>query len=187
MSGTFSGNPKTEWLTEAGADRDMALLEAFWYDDPDGRRWTAPAGSVVNGASIPAPLWSAVGSPYTGEYRRASIVHDVACGDPGVDRREADRMFYFACLAGGCTAAQARLLYAGVRIGAWLPWIRLWRHDAAVRSSAMRGEAEPALTDVSMQSTYREIAADIQSRPYEMPFEELEALVDRHMQAKASQ
>jgi hypothetical protein len=187
MSGSFSGNPKTEWLTEVGVDRTMALLEDFWYDDPDGRRWTAPKASVVNGASIPAPLWSSVGSPYTGEYRRASIVHDVACDDPTVDRKEADRMFYFACLAGGCTRAQARLLYAGVRIGAWLPHVRLWSHDAAVRPSAMRGEAQPELTDVSMQNTYREIAVDIQSRDPDMAFAELEELVDHHLQAKSNQ
>lgn len=187
MSGTFSGNPRTEWLSEAGADRNMALLEDFWYDDPAGRRWTAPAGSVVNGASIPAPLWSTVGSPYTGEYRRASIVHDVACDDPAVNRREADRMFYFACLAGGCTRAQARLLYAGVRIGAWLPDIRLWSHEDAVRPAAMRHEVGPTLTETSMQNTYREIAADIQSRPDDLPFDELEALVDGHLRAKANQ
>lgn len=55
-NGTFSGNPKTEWLTEQGADRNMRMLEDFWYDDPAGRRWKAPKGSIVNGASIPEAL-----------------------------------------------------------------------------------------------------------------------------------
>jgi hypothetical protein len=66
-------------------------------------------------------LWTSVGSPYTGNYRRASIVHDVACvaasGNPG-KRREADRMFFQACRAGGCSIAEATILYVGVRIGA---------------------------------------------------------------------
>ena len=108
--GTFSGNPRTEWLTENGADRNMSLLEDFWYEDPAGRHWRAPKGSVINGASIPETLWSSVGSPYTGEYRRASIVHDVACDSPNSDREQADDMFYSACLAGGCSKAQANML-----------------------------------------------------------------------------
>ena len=69
---------------------------------------------MVNSASIPAPLWSTVGSPYTGPYRRASIVHDVACAaadhaaDPRTARPAADHMFYQACLAGGCSPAQTQ-------------------------------------------------------------------------------
>lgn len=133
LHNTFSGNPKTEWLTQTGNDRDMRLLEDFFYIDPKGKQWNAPAGSVVNGASIPVPLWSIIGSPYTGEYRRASIVHDIACDDTSVPRREADEMFYNACIAGGCKPKQAEVLYAGVRIGAWFPKLdsgiqKLWLH-----------------------------------------------------------
>ncbi len=187
MAGAFSGNPRTEWLTEGGADRQMQMLDDFWYDDPDGRRWEAKAGSIVNGASIPAPLWSAVGSPYTGEYRRASIVHDIACDDPTVSRKEADRMFYFACLAGGCSKSQARLLYTGVRIGAWVPDVRLWSHEAATHPDAMLDEVVPSLTDESMQTTYREIAAEVHTLPDDVPFDEVERLVDERMEAKARQ
>ncbi|HZV66526.1 MAG TPA: DUF1353 domain-containing protein, partial [Telluria sp.] len=60
-NGSFSGNPKTEWLSERGEDRDMLLLEAFWYADPHNRRWLAPQGSMTDGASIPRTLWSSVG------------------------------------------------------------------------------------------------------------------------------
>lgn len=119
MAGLFSGDPQTTWLTEPGVDRRMRLLADFWFDDPVGHRWFAPKGSVVDGASIPQALWSSVGSPYTGPYRRASIVHDVACNTNGVPRDAADEMFYFACIAGGCSVIQAKLLYAGVRIGSW--------------------------------------------------------------------
>jgi len=118
--GSFSGNPKTEWLVdEYGADRDMKLLEDFFYYDPSGKVWSAPAGSTINGASIPRALWSTVGSPYTDDYRRASIVHDVACKNINIERAAADLMFRQACMAGGCTVEQANILYAGVRLGAW--------------------------------------------------------------------
>lgn len=118
--GAFRGEPKAVWLTEANGDRRMRLSEAFGFTDADGTNWDAPKGYVVDGASIPRALWSLVGSPYTGDYRRASIVHDVACDHhphDGPQRKAADQMFYAACRAGGCGNAQAKLLYLGVRIG----------------------------------------------------------------------
>jgi hypothetical protein len=184
--GSFSGNPQTEWLSETGDDRRMKLLQDFWYDDPQGRRWLAAAGSVVDGASIPAPLWSTVGSPYTGDYRRASIVHDVACNDPAVPRRDADKMFYQACQAGGCSVAQAALLYAGVRIGAWTSRVPLWSADI-VRPLVAHGRTQPALPEESMQLTFREIAADLKAHPTKKSFGQVEAIVDRHLGAKAAQ
>jgi hypothetical protein len=123
--GTFSGNPQTEWLSETGDDRRMKLLQDFWYDDPQGRRWLAAAGSVVDGASIPAPLWSTVGSPYTGDYRRASIVHDVACNDPAVPRRD-------ACCTQACALAPGR---RGCRCGRPILCGPSWRTAAPSRPS----------------------------------------------------
>jgi hypothetical protein len=185
--GKFSESPKTEWLDEAGDDRGMRLLEDFWYDDPDGNRWCAPAGSVIDGASIPSPLWSIVGSPYTGAYRRASVVHDVACDDPDVARKDADRMFYYACLAGGCSKRQARLLYAGVRIGAWTPRIRVWSEEA-VRAPALQESGVTARpTDVSVRTAFDEIAEELESQPETLPFEEVERIVDRQLEAKSRQ
>lgn len=122
--GTFSGEPKALWLTEPGPDRNMKLIERFLFTDPDGKDWDAPADSTIDGASIPQPLWSIVGSPYTGDYRRASILHDIACerakGDK-VARRAADRMIYHGCRAGGCSISKSTVIYMGVRIGA-LSW-----------------------------------------------------------------
>jgi hypothetical protein len=120
--GTFSGTPKTEWLNQPADDaRDMKLLEEFIYSDSKGKRWDAPVGSIINGASIPQWLWDTIGSPYTGCYRNASIVHDIACvrATTKAERLLADKMFWEACVAGGCTEPQANDLYAGVRIGAW--------------------------------------------------------------------
>ncbi len=131
VEASFSGEPQAVWLTQKGAvERDMRLTHNFWYRDPDGVLWQAPADVVVDGASIPKALWALVGSPYTGDYRRASIVHDVACRLAAGDsdkRRAADRMFYHACRTGGCTVAEATLLYLGVRIGAHWPSVAAWR------------------------------------------------------------
>ena len=70
-------------------------------------------------------MWSTIGPPYVGCYRRASIVHDVWVGEldnpPATpqQRKEADRMFYDACLYDGCGKVFAWTLYIGVRLGTW--------------------------------------------------------------------
>ncbi len=78
--GQFINKVICEWLVEKGPDRDVKLIEDFKYIDPSGKPWPAKRGAVVNGASIPWALWSLwIGPPFVGNYRRASVVHDVAC------------------------------------------------------------------------------------------------------------
>jgi len=140
--GHFSGDPRATWLTEDGTeDRRMQILEPFSFTDPEGKAWPAPTDSVVDGASIPRALWTIVGSPYTGDYRRASIVHDVACKEAGSDptkRRAADRMFFHACRAGGCSIWQSTILYLGVRVGAAAPNVPMWHAAAATATAGPR-------------------------------------------------
>ena len=118
----FSGNLITEWECH----RNMVVKEQFSYTDPSGHEWVVPAGAVANGATIPRPLWSAIGSPFVGAYRRASVVHDYFVGEgdnPDVDapaRKKADRMFYQACRSDGCSRKFATMLYIGVRTGSWM-------------------------------------------------------------------
>ncbi len=110
---------------------------------------SARAGAPATDASSDRPthhrgkyeLWSLVGSPYTGDYRRASIVHDKACDEAGEDkgrRRAADRMFYHACRAGDCSIRQAIILYIGVRIGAAMRDVPSWRLAALHDDSGPR-------------------------------------------------
>ncbi len=179
--GQFSGNPKTEWLNDPNSpDRDMKLLEDFWYTDPNGRKWPAPMGSVVNGASIPRPLWSIVGSPYTDDYRDASVVHDVACRDSSVVRKDADRMFYYACLAGGCSEEQAQLLYVGVRLGDWGNRIKNWLPFSR-RAMLFRGPGERTRQEKELVAKYAGIARKLKTRKKALAFAELEQVVDAEL------
>ena len=180
--GSFSGNPKTEWLTEPGTeDRNMRLLAAFWYKDPDGRVWPAPKGSVINGASIPRPLWSTVGSPYTDDYRRASVVHDVACDSPSVPRKDADVMFYHACLAGGCSPVQARILYAGVRLGAWASNNLTDRSMSAGQLLFREQIGVPFVEETFLKGKLSEISADMKALPDDTSIEQLDRAIARHI------
>jgi hypothetical protein len=112
MFGKFIGTVKAEWIDP---DRNMSLLDDFIYVDPDERQWLAPKGAIINGASIPRIFWSIIGSPFTGEYRNASVVHDVACRSPYPAAWQAvHRMFYWACRCGGVHQKRAKIMYAAV-------------------------------------------------------------------------
>ena len=179
-NGSFSGNPKTEWLSDQGGDRDMRMLEAFWYIDPNGRRWDAPAGTVVNGASIPRTLWSTVGSPYTGDYRRAALVHDAAVGSSGVLRADADTMFYFACLAGGCSPVQAKMLYAGVRIGAWAATSPVLAMDPAAQlPDGYRLPGQQTARELEVRARYTMIGNQLMTTSDD--FADIERVVDSNL------
>ncbi len=179
-NGIFSGNPKTEWLSDKGDDRDMRVLEPFWYLDPDGRRWDVPAGTIINGASIPRTLWSSVGSPYTGGYRRAAVVHDAVMGREGVLRGEADSMFYFACLAGGCSLIQAKLLYAGVRVGTWASKQQVFAHDvAAMLPDAYRLPGQLSPRELEVRARYTLIANQLLATPD--TFSRIEGVVNQNL------
>ncbi len=113
--GTFSGPVKATWLDDEDKNsRKMRLLADFSYTDPQGHIWLAPNGSIIDGASIPQFFWSAVGGPFEGSYRRASVVHDVACQKRSSPWQSVHRMFYFAMLAGGVAESKAELMYAAV-------------------------------------------------------------------------
>jgi hypothetical protein len=94
--------------------RTVTLLSELSFFDPDSLQWTAPKGLVVDGASIPRPLWSIVGSPYTGGYRRASVIHDQFCDTKERTWRETHYVFYLASRVDGVSELYAKLLYGGV-------------------------------------------------------------------------
>lgn len=180
--GSFSEDPKTVWITNLGdSDRDMQLLEDFSYTDPQGRVWLASKGSFINGASIPRPLWSTVGSPYTDDYRRASITHDVACNTQGISRKEADVMFFHACRAGGCSATQAHVLYAGVRIGAWAS-ASIPKHSIARDKLLFRTHiSTPFNEELFLKGKLSDISNEMDGLSDDAPIEQLDNIIERHI------
>ena len=151
----FSDDPQTTWLTEVGPDRNMMLLEDFYFWDRQSVPWKAAKGLKTDGTSIPRALWTLIGSPFTGDYRRAALVHDQACDDDGGDaqkRAAADRMFFEACRAGGCSVWDATVLYLGVRVGA------AWDLDLLDNEGP---RLTHTATDNQIQQDFQDIAAQI--------------------------
>jgi len=89
----------------------MTLLSELRYADPQGVVWIAPAGSQVDGASIPRYLWSIMGGPFEGKYRNASVLHDVAYEQHNRPWQDCDRMFYNAMRSSGVSAVEAKTMY----------------------------------------------------------------------------
>lgn len=109
--GRFEGEVVALWDADG---RRMQLREPFSYIDSTDRRWTAPAGTVVDGASIPAAFWSLIGGPFSGKYRNASVVHDIGCDEMLASWEDVHWMFYEACRCAGVDEFQAKTMYYAV-------------------------------------------------------------------------
>lgn len=181
--GEFSpDDPQTEWRAETGSDRNMTLVRSFFFLDPKKKSWDVPAGYTIDGASIPRALWTLVGSPYTGDYRRASIPHDKACRDALGNkkaRKAADRMFYHACRAGGCSVAEAVLLYLGVRLGSIMPNVLSMREMAA---DDVGPRLQLTAEEERLQADYRQIGTRLRKRHTEDDPEILETQTDEELE-----
>ena len=106
--GYYSGDPVVKWNSDG---RTMTLMTELSYTDPHGVIWDAPAGSVTDGASIPRYLWSIMGGPFEGQYRNASILHDVAYEKHNRPWQDCDRMFYNAMRCSGVSGVEAKTMY----------------------------------------------------------------------------
>jgi hypothetical protein len=109
--GHYIGMVEAQWLEDG---RTMKLLKPLVFVDPDKLEWTAPAGSVVDGASIPQAAWSLIGGPFEGKYRNASVIHDVACVEKTRSWQAVHNVFYYAMLASGVDQLKAKTMYAAV-------------------------------------------------------------------------
>ena len=111
--GKFDGEVVSKWLVQGGSDRDMELIEPFAFISEDGTPWKVPAGAVINGASIPRLFWT-FASPFVGDYRRASVIHDYFCETKARDWKSTHRIFYHGCIADGVPVLKAKAMYAAV-------------------------------------------------------------------------
>ena len=89
-------------------------------------------------------------------------------------------MFYQACLSGGCSTLQAKLLYAGVRVGAWVI------SEPALTDLALskfeffyKLPGQQSAEEVIVQGKFVSIAHDLSNSADD--FATTKALVDKHL------
>ena len=111
VGGRYVGTVQVELLEEG---RKVKLLSPLKYIDPAGVEWLAPAGWIVDGASIPRVAWSVIGGPFEGKYRNASVIHDVACDQKTKPWNSVHEVFYYAMLTSGVDTITAKVMYAAV-------------------------------------------------------------------------
>lgn len=111
--GRFSEPLNVELLSEKNHAR---LLMDFTYKGPGPEElfWLAPKDTITDGASIPRVAWSVIGAPFEGQYRKAAIIHDVACVERTRSWRATHRAFYTGMRAAGVGETQAKIMYAAV-------------------------------------------------------------------------
>lgn len=111
----FEGDFEFRWLSEPQQrHRVMQSLSDITFVDSKGRRWTVPKGTRIDGASIPAFLWTFAGSPFVGNYRRASVIHDHYCDLGSEFASEVNIMFRDAMRADGLSRTESQTKYLAV-------------------------------------------------------------------------
>jgi hypothetical protein len=91
------------------------LSSEFGFEELGGRVWMVPNETCVNGASIPTAFWSVIGGPWSGPYRRASVVHDHFVRTKERTWQETHRVFYDAMLTSDVPKSKAKIMYFAVR------------------------------------------------------------------------
>ena len=108
----FNNTVKAEWL--GSNKRKMRLIESVSFRDKSGVIWIAHAGDVVDGASIPRFFWRFIGSPFIGNYRRASVIHDVYCQIKVRSSEDTHNVFRDMMEFDGVSGWKARAMYYAV-------------------------------------------------------------------------
>lgn len=117
--GEFSGDVVTRWLRSKHEDRRMVLHPdtTLKFTRYTGDVIYAKVGLEFDGASIPVWAWVFIGSPFTGKYRLAAVIHDTLCAAKDRPCRDAHRLMYEMCRSLGVGRLRATLIYKALLIG----------------------------------------------------------------------
>lgn len=108
--------------------RNYRLLRGFTYrSGPLSVK--VPKGTVTDFASVPQFLWW--GIPATGTYNAPAAMHDHLYRTGAVSRVVADALFAESMAAVGVATWRRLAMYAGVRVGGWLPYRRYRKAERA--------------------------------------------------------
>lgn len=144
----FKGDLEAKFLDD-GRKIELTKDFSFFYL----QNWDVPKGTVVDGASIPRILWTLIGGPFEGKYRKASVVHDYYCDTKSRRWYDVHYMFYKACLEEGLDEMTAKMMYTAVYIAG--PRWSYYRHHGPSQQSADEPELvefkTPTVTDKYIQ------------------------------------
>lgn len=109
----WNAHVDAEWLSDG---RSMRLRESLTFLDRAGSIWIASQGIIVDGASIPRFFWRFIGGPFSGRYRRASVIHDAYCQTRERPSRAVHAVFFEMMREDGVGLIKAWLIWGAVRM-----------------------------------------------------------------------
>jgi hypothetical protein len=108
----FVGRVVLEWVDRPGnAPPELRLREHVGFQEFDDTAWFARRGENVDGSSLPPAFRSMFGSPFTGRYRIASILHDFYADNQREPWKDVHRMFYKVSVRAGVDETEAKAMY----------------------------------------------------------------------------
>lgn len=93
-----------------------------WYFVANGVNVWIPKGYFYNGASIPRPFWSIIGSPFEPDYWAGAGAHDWRYLTHTCSREEADETLFQLLRQSRVGLWRARLIWRAVRTFAGFAW-----------------------------------------------------------------
>ena len=97
------------------------LSEDFWFII-DGVEYVMKAGFWWDGASIPQPLWSVIGGPWSADIAPGALIHDILYGGHIFERLLCDQVLHKVNAINNMNSLKNTLVYKGVRMGGWAPY-----------------------------------------------------------------
>lgn len=147
----FEGDFDFRWLPDKdGSHREMMLLSDVAFVDKDGQRWPVPAMEHTDGASIPEALWSFAGTPFTGTYRRAAVIHDYYCRIGTLRAATVHDLFLQGMLIDGTSLREALSKYGAVVL-----------YDPGVDGCGVESRASAELFELSALSNAENLGATL--------------------------
>ena len=113
-----------DFVTQDADNDHWVIVKTFHFRDRLGSIWTVPANTITDGASIPRFLWPVLGHPRETDIGQAAALHDFLYRVGSVTREEADDMLCQGMAALGASKVKRSNVWAGVRAGGWMPWMR---------------------------------------------------------------
>ncbi len=103
----------------------LAILREYVSFEYKGKLWEANPGLVYDGASIPRIFWWLIGSPFTGHYREAAVLHDAYYANHrDRTRKQTDKMFKAKMLKDDVSTWKIYVIYTTVRLAGWMAWAK---------------------------------------------------------------
>ena len=101
------------------------LEHSLTFIDPNKKHWSAPQGTLTDGASIPSIFIPIIGEKADQSYLSAAIIHDAYCQKENKNNpvyqsepwEQVHEMFYHAAVASGTPPLKARVMYAAIYLG----------------------------------------------------------------------